>query len=230
MVKVIIFDAILSALGILIFSKAFIGLNLNGSPLEAAFGYTAIFCGAASFLYVNLNYFFKNPKKKYVLEINSLNDCKEAVETYIEGPSKTFLAELRSILAQISKFSKKKKAAAGVFKERFENSISFEKFNSSLENAEKLIIGNVRGAMSRLSVFDEDDYAQYKNRPINKLTDSRVKIFEEVKYFVNKTLENNEEILFALDRLVLEISKLDEAGDLDLSEIETLIGNAKLYK
>ena len=228
MIKVLIFDAVLSLANILLFSKAFVGLDFNGSPLEAAFAYTAVFCDVVSFLYVNLNYFFKAPKKK--ITPNTLDDCKEAVEEYIKGSSKTFLVELRSVLAQISKFKKKKKAAADVFKERFENSLGFDKFYASLENAEKLLTGNIRGLTSRLSVFDEDDYAQYANRPINKLTDPRVQVFNDVKSFVNKTLENNEEILFALDRLVLEISKLDEAGDLDLSEIENLIGHAKLYK
>jgi hypothetical protein len=228
MIKIIIFNVILSAVNILLFSKAFIGLDFDGPPLEAAFAFTAIFCDVFSFLYVNLNYFFKAPKIKSVP--NTLEDCKETVEEYIKGSSRTFQVELRSVLAKISKFKKKKTAAADVFKERFGDSLGFEKFFAALVGAEKLITGNIRGLASRLAVFDEDDYAQYANRPINKLTDSRLAVFDEVKSFVHKTLENNEEILFALDRLVLEISKLDEAGDLDLSEVESLINNAKLYK
>ncbi|MNI99672.1 hypothetical protein D3C73_1588090 [compost metagenome] len=69
-----------------------------------------------------------------------------------------------------------------------------------------------------------------------ELLQERRTVYSEYLTFIKSSLATNEEIMLKLDKLLLEISRLDsfEPGDIEnmpcMQEIDSLIKQTKLYK
>jgi hypothetical protein len=100
---------------------------------------------------------------------------------------------------------------------------------------------NIRSILNKLNAFDEDEYISVsrdngKREFSNEILQTKLDIYNEYISFVRNAVDDNEEILLKLDRLLLEISKFNsmEDGEIEnmsaMKEIDELINKTKLYK
>ncbi|MCL2163424.1 MAG: hypothetical protein FWH55_03305 [Oscillospiraceae bacterium] len=234
---------------VLVFSNAFFKIQLiGGSVLMTAFGTTAILMSALVFAYGNIKLLTNRQPPLQIgmrdTDVNSLESCQAAVQQYIANNVKTYSDNLRTVISQINRMQKKKQTIKDMLLERFDESeLSYEKFISAVEQIEKIMILNIKSLLSRINAFDEEEYENMLSdtraaigEKAERLKSARLYIYNEYKSYVEKSSDNNEEILLKLDNLILEITKLstlnvDEVDALDaMVEIDTLIKDARWYR
>lgn len=236
-------------INIVVFSNAFLKISLrSGNAVTTAFGTMVIIMSIIVFIYGNFKLLTEKPIPKQIAikdkDIKTLESCKEAVQQYIASNIKTYANYLKTVLSQIDRMKKKKQTIKDTLTEKFsETELSYEKFMVAVEQIEKIMILNIKSLLNRINAFDEEEYekilenshsAGYNNSA--KINESRLNIYNEYNAYVEKSVENNEEILLKLDMLILEITKLNTLSDEDIKnmhameEIDSLIKDAKWYK
>ena len=242
--KLLAFNAALCLANVLLFSKAFIGLDLSGgNAFGTAFGIMAIVMSIVLFVLVNHRIIFPPPPQPPPtiddMSIDDLDVCARALEYYIDNNSDFFSAYLRTTIGQIKRMGKRKATIRGILLERFsETELSFAKFQGAVDGVESIMLRNTRNLLKRINAFDEEEYEDTlkTDSAAGRLNDTRRAILREYTSFVSQVVEDNEEILLRLDRLILEVSKLSDihGGDVDtlpaMREIDELISDTKWYK
>ncbi|MBW5446546.1 hypothetical protein GE107_10795 [Cohnella sp. CFH 77786] len=228
-----------AVIDILVLSPGFIGLRLGASALSTAIGATLLCASALTIIYGSYTILFKQPVKVPIKQIRTHDDYVDALTRY--KSVKALEDDMMLALEQLERIRKKRESLFDVLKERFDPAeISFKKFSGVIEEVEKLFYLNVRSILGRLSVFDESDYKRTMRQPSAKLSpeliQEKAKLYEEFLAFVKGSLGTNEEILLKLDRLLLEISRLDglDPNEIEnmpcMREIDSLIKLTKYYK
>ena len=252
--KIIALNLILCLINIVLFAKPFMGLTIGGvSALASALGVTDIFLSGLFFFYGNIRLLTARPKPKTLpvkdVKITTLEECTVSVKIYLDNNVKTYAHSLQQVLDQISRFKRKKTTIQSTLLDRFsETEMSFSKFAGAVLQIEDIMIQNIKSLLIRINAFDEEEYEQLlkqeeQNRLLartgdksNALRESRLEIYRQYMDFVERAVENNEEMLIRLDRLILEISKLnslnpDEIANMDaMQEIDRLIRDTEFYK
>jgi hypothetical protein len=224
---------------IMIFSDGFLHIQLIGaSAFSSAIGFTIIIMSLLIFAYGNYNILFEKKQIIQTSEIKTTEDYIEALERNEE--IKVFSTDIKIVKEQIIRFQKKKDTINDILLQRFNSSeMSYSKFQTTIGNVEKIFFLNIKSILNKLNAFDETDYNQFRmdSAQLSKdIFDTKMEIFNEYFSFVKKAIEDDEEILLKLDKVLLEISKLDslEAGELEnmsaMQEIDELIQNTKWYK
>ncbi|WP_219837292.1 hypothetical protein [Paenibacillus sp. R14(2021)] len=228
-----------AAVNVLVLSPGFIGLEIGGSAFSAACGITLFLASALALLYGSYALLFKPPLALPVKEIRTHEDYIEALSRYKR--MKALEHEITLALEQLDRLHKKKDTLLNVLQQRFDPAeLSYKKFASTILEVEKLFYLNVRSILNRLSVFDESEFKRLQGRQAaslpKDLLQEKTAMYNEYLTFVKNSLGTNEEILLKLDKLLLEISRLDsfEPGDIEnmpcMQEIDALIQQTKLYK
>lgn len=226
-------------LNIIVLSPGFLGVDIGGSPLQAASAVTLLFTSTLVVLYGSYTLLFKQPVVIPVKQIRTHEDYVEALTHYRRV--KPLEGDISLAIEQLERIRKKKDTLMNVLNQRFDpTELSYKKFASITEEVEKLFYLNVRSILNRLNVFDESEFDSVMNKKSTKfsvkLLQEKTLVYNEYLSFVNGSLGTNEEILLKLDKLLLEISRLDsfELGDIDnmpcMQEIDTLIKQTKYYK
>lgn len=224
---------------ILVLSPGFIGVEIGESALTTALGVTLLFASALVLLYGSYALLFKPPVVIPVKQIKTHEDYVEALTHYRRV--KVLEDDITLALEQMDRMTKKKATLFNVLNERFDTTeLSYKKFASVTEEVEKLFYLNVRSILNRLHVFDESEFERVRSKkptPFSReLVQEKTNVYNEYLSFVTSSLGTNEEILLKLDKLLLEISRLDsfEPGDIEnmpcMQEIDSLIKQTKLYK
>lgn len=248
LIKLLLFNFTIIIINAVVFSRAFLGIEISGdNAFESAFGITAVFVSVALFIMVNWKILVPERRKHTAplmkdKDIITLDNCLVAIKQYIESNSITFQAKLTEITKQVGRFTKKKNSFAEQLSERFGSSeLSYQKFASVVVSIEKILLRNIKAVLNRVNAFDEEEFeemAKSQNaRNIRSTTAlARKEIFDECIGFVQKVVEDNEDVILKLDRLLLELSKLssEDVGQIEdlpaMKEIEQLIQNTKWYK
>lgn len=228
-----------AVLNILVLSPGFLGVEIGGSALTTAFGVTLLFASSLVLLYGSYVLLLKLPVVLPVKQIKTHEDYAEALTHYRRV--KVLEGDITLALEQLERIKKKKDTLINVLNQRFDpNELSYKKFASVTQEVEKLFYLNVRSILYRLNVFDESEFESVMNKkstPFSpELLREKSNVFNEYLTFVKGSLGTNEEILLKLDKLLLEISRLDsfELGDIEnmpcMQEIDSLIKQTKYYK
>lgn len=228
-----------AVLNILVLSPGLLGVKIGDSALSTAFGVTILFASALVLLYGSYVLLFKSPVVIPVKEIKSHDDYVEALFHYkrIKGLGN----DITLGLEQLDRMKKKKDTLINVLNQRFEpTELSYKKFASVTIEVEKLFYLNIRSMLNRLTIFDEVEFEKAMNHKSTtfsqKLLQEKINIVNDHISFMKSSLSSNEEILLKLDKLLLEISRLDsfELGDIEnmpcMQEIDLLIKQTKYYK
>ncbi|MWV42850.1 hypothetical protein GRF59_04345 [Paenibacillus sp. HJL G12] len=227
------------ALNILVLSPGFLGVEIGGSALSTAFGITLLLASAIALLYGSYVLLFKPPIVVPVKEIKTHEDYVEGLNQYKHV--KTLEEDITLALEQLERMKKKRGTLLNVLNQRFdETELSYKKFSSVTYEVEKLFYLNVKSILNRLSIFDESEFLIVMNQKPTKfsreLLQEKTNVYNEFLSFMRGSLSTNEEILLKLDKLLVEISRLDsfEPGDIDnmpcMQEIDSLIKQTKYYK
>lgn len=226
-------------INIIVFSPGFIGVEIGGTALATASGVTLLFISVLVLIYGSYILLFKPSVVLPVKQIRTHEDYVEALTHYRR--IKALEDNISVALEQLDRMRKKKDTLLDVLNQRFDPmELSYKKFASVTEEVEKLFYLNVRSILNRLNVFDETEFNSVMNhKPTSfsqKLMQEKREMYNEYLSFVKSSLGTNEEILLKLDKLLLEISRLDsfEPGDIEnmpcMQEIDSLIKQTKYYK
>ncbi|MNW32508.1 hypothetical protein D3C74_94510 [compost metagenome] len=226
-------------LNILVLSPGFFGVEIGGSAFSTAFGVTLLFASALVLIYGCYYFLFKKPEAVPIKEIKTHEDYVEALYHYRR--IRMLEDDVTLALSQLDRIRKKRDTLLDVLNQRFDSTeLSYKKFASVTLEVEKLFYLNIRSILNRLSVFDETEFESVMNqknaRFSTELLQERRTVYSEYLTFIKSSLATNEEIMLKLDKLLLEISRLDsfEPGDIEnmpcMQEIDSLIKQTKLYK
>jgi hypothetical protein len=227
-------------LNILVLSPGFLGVEIGGSALSTATGVTLLFASALALLYGSYALLFKQPAVLPIKQIRTHEDYVEALTHYRRV--KTLENDITFALEQLDRMRKKKDTLLNVLNQRFDaTELSYKKFASVTLEVEKLFYLNVRSILNRLNVFDESEFKRVMSQTSTpqfsrELLQEKTSVYNEYLSFMKNSLGTNEEILLKLDKLLLEISRLDsfEPGDIEnmpcMQEIDALIKQTKYYK
>jgi hypothetical protein len=241
--KLVLFNFVLLAVNVVVFSNAFLKIRMfNGNVFESAIGVTDIIMSIALFLYVNL-LIINAPMRKIdpkltVDKINSLESCYNTINRM--GYSGTFSQKINEILEQIQKMQKKQDLIKDILLQKFtDTEMSYQKFKGIVDSTESIMCVNIKSIINRIYAFDEDEYDEImkgKSRLRKNIAIQKIEIYKEYIDFVEKAVEDNDEILLRLDKLLLEISKFNsiDAGELEnmeaMKELDSLITDTKWYR
>lgn len=224
---------------IIVLSPGFIGVEIGGSALSTAFAITLLFASALIVIYGSYALLHTKPVVMPVKQIKTHEDYVEALSHYRRV--KVLEGDIILGLEQLERIRKKKDTLMNVLNQRFDpTELSYKKFASVTLEVEKLFYLNVRSVLNRLNVFDESEYERVIHKKSTsfspQLQQEKALVYNEYLSFVEGSLGTNEEILLKLDKLLLEISRLDsfEPGDIEnmacMQEIDSLIKQTKFYK
>lgn len=224
---------------ILVLSPGFLGVEIGGSALSTASGITLIIASSIVLVYGSYAVLLKPPVAIPVKQIKTHEEYVAALSHYRRV--KTLENDIILALEQTDRMKKKKDTLLNVLDQRFDRSeLSYKKFDSAILEVEKLFYLNVRSMLNRLPVFDESDYKRVMNAKSTALSpqllQEKTNLYNEHLSFIKSSLSSNEEMLLKLDKLLLEISRLDsfELGDIEnmpcMKEIDLLIKQTKYYK
>ncbi|MCL2747279.1 MAG: hypothetical protein FWE59_01305 [Oscillospiraceae bacterium] len=243
-IKLILFNAGLCLANILLFSNAFWHLDITGAnPLSTSFGIMSIVMSAVLFFFVNYKLLLPPPPPPPpaldARRIETLADCAEALDRFAFGNPSIFTDALQTAARQIKRMEKKKATVHSILLERFtDTEMSYVKFESTVCGLEGVMQRNITSLLKRINAFDENEYEDIAriNESHSRLHEARRSILRDYSSFVTRCVEDNEEILLRLDKLILEISKLSDIHDGDIEsmpamqEIDALINDTKWYK
>ncbi|WP_433946872.1 hypothetical protein [Paenibacillus sp. SN-8-1] len=226
-------------LNIIVLSPGFIGLEIGGSALSTALGITLLVGSALVLLYGSYNLLFRQSAPLPALQIRTHEDYVEALSHFRRV--KPLQADINLVLEQMERIRKKKDTLFSVLDQRFDQEeLSYKKFASVTNEVEKLFYLNVRSVLNRLRVFDESEFERVMSQKVTKLSpellQEKTHVYNDFLIFMQDSLETNEEILLKLDKLLLEISRLDsiDFGEIEnmpcMQEIDSLIKQTKYYK
>jgi len=228
------------SVNILLFSKAFWGLDLfEGTTLSVSVAWASILISLVVFIGGN-NQILGRTKPPHLLaqKIFTLNDCVAALRKALHQGD-IFDVSITKNIEQIERFKRKRGTIKNVLLQKFSaHEMSFLKFNGVLEDIENVICMNVRSILNKMAAIDIVEYeaTQRKKLEDDELTRQRKAIYSDYIVFVNNATKTNESILLKLDQMLLEISRYNSLEDGDVQrlpaimEMDELIQNAKLYK
>ncbi|RUS45067.1 hypothetical protein [Cohnella sp. AR92] len=228
-----------AVLNIVVFSPGFLGVSISGGALSAAFGVTLLLASAVALVSGGYALLVRPRAVIPPKQLSTPEDYEEALSRYRRV--KALEDDIRLALEQIDRMRKKKQTLGDVLGQRFEpGELSYRKFASVTAEVENVFYLNIRSILNRLNVFDESEFRSLQNpknaRFSQKLLQEKTNVYNDYLTFVKSSLDANEEILLKLDKLLLEITRLDsfEAGDIEnmpgMQELDTLIKQTKFYK
>ncbi len=238
-IKILILNIGIGVIDTLIFSPGLLGIEIVGaSAFETAFGATAALMSGIVFIYGNYNLLIEKEKTIQVGEIKTADDYIDALNQNYD--KRIFEKDITTILEQIEMFQKKRETIKEVLLQKFDiTEISYSKFDGVISDLENVFYMNIRSIINKLNAFDEKDYNRIKKDGENKFSkefiNTKMRIYGEYVSFIRKAIEDNEQIILKLDKLLLELSKFNslEDGKIEdmnaMKEIDELITKIKLY-
>lgn len=234
---------------VILFSEALVGLSFTGGNiLETALAFTA---AAMNLIVGGVGYYsilFKPAAPKRLYKKNDLAESKDYITALNKQREKEiFESYINRGIEQVNRFQDKSEALTTLLLQSFTpEEMSFKHFNNVVGSIKQLFFGNLKKAINRMIIFDNDDFNKTSNillsDNIRDLSDrqrmqTKVDMYNEHIAFVDNMLDNNDDILVKMDKLLLELSKLDGLEDYEdfnnlaaVQEINSLISQVKYYR
>jgi RNA processing factor Prp31 len=223
----------------IVFSPGLLDVNIVGSSsFETAFGITVIFMSAVVFIFGNYKLIIEEEKIIQASEIKTVDDYIDALDQ--NYGKRTFEKDITTILEQIEMFQKKRETIKKVLLQKFDaTEISYSKFDGVISDLENVFYMNIKSIINKLNAFDEKDYDRIRKDGEKKFSrefvNTKMRIYGDYILFVKNAIEDNEQIILKLDKLLLESSKFNSLEDVKIEdmkamkEIDELITKIKLY-
>ena len=226
---------------IILFSPGLLGIKMGGASVFAtAFGATVILMSGVAFVFGNYNLLTREEQKIRTSEIKTEADFITALAQH--RGKKTFSKDSDTLLEQIERFQKKKQTINDMLLQKFSSTeMSYSKFQGTILAIENLFYMNIKSILNKLNAFDEEDYNRMRKDTTQvafskEFIQTKMGIYHEYISFVKESIEDNEQILLKLDKLLLETSRFNslEDGEIEnmsaMQEIDELINKTKFYK
>ena len=228
-------------LNIVLFSPGLLNIEIGGTSIfKTALGVTIITMSIIIFIIGNYSILMKEDNDINIYKVVTSDDCIEALNE--NKYKKIFSSDIDILLEQIDRIENKVDTIEDILIQKFSISeMSYKKFNYVILDIKNLFYVNIKSIINKINIFDQNEYKKI-NKRINSETNQnnilieKINMYKEYITFVKNAIEDNEEILLRLDKVLLELSKfnsLDE-GELEnmsaMDNIDDLISKIKLYK
>jgi hypothetical protein len=240
-IKIAVLNLGIAIVNTVLFSPGFLGISIGGASIfTTAFGITVIIMSVVLFLYGNYRLLMAEEEIIQPSEIKTTEDYINALKQNYD--KKTFAQDIDLILEQMERLQKKQETIRDILLQKFDSAeMSYQKFEGSIRAVEDIFYLNIKSILNKLNAFDEDEYNRIKKneayRTFSKeFIQTKMDIYQEYISFVQKSMEDNEQIILKLDKLLLEISKLNslEYDQIEkmsgMKELDELIHQTKYYK
>lgn len=228
-------------LNIVLFSPSLLNIEIGGrSIFKTALGVTIITMSIIIFIIGNYSILMKEDNDINIYKVVTSDDCIEALNE--NKYKKIFSSDIDILLEQIDRIENKVDTIEDILIQKFSISeMSYKKFNYVILDIKNLFYVNIKSIINKINIFDQNEYKKINKRinnetNQNKILIEKINMYKEYITFVKNAIEDNEEILLRLDKVLLELSKfnsLDE-GELEnmsaMDNIDDLISKIKLYK
>lgn len=241
--KLLLFNSALLILNVVVFSNAFLKVQImGGSTFETAIGLAVIFISVALFIVINLQ-MINQPSGRInpmltLEKITNLDSCFTVLTNMDYAGS--FTGKIAEIKQQIQQMKKKITLIKEILLQKFSASeISYQKFRGTLDSAETIMCANIRSIINKISAFDDEEYNQLakgRSRLKPEIARQKLEIYQQYIDYVNLAVEDNDEILLRLDKLLLEISRFNsiDSGELEnmqaVKDLDSLISDTRWYR
>ncbi|OCA90419.1 hypothetical protein A8F94_00560 [Bacillus sp. FJAT-27225] len=225
---------------VVLLSPGLLGVKIvGGSALETSFGLTVLFVSLIVILYGLYGVLVKKIPAVHLKDLKTNDDYVKALEAYQD--IKVLREDIVFTIGQEIRLKKKKEGLLTLLNERFDKTeLSYQKFASVVSEVEKLFYLNIRNILNKVSTFDEKEYESVignnKSRFSKEILREKQELYNDYLSFVKNAVNINEEILLDIDKLILEISRLNtiDIDDIDnmaaIQELDALIKQTKHYK
>lgn len=236
-IQLLLLNGGIALVNIVAFSEALLGISIPyGNTIQQASGITLIIMSIIVFFWGNYRILNKTDEATkelqeamatygYVLEeIDTPEECVEALAHY---RNTTFAQYVNTASDQIHRLVRKRSSLKEILYQKCQAQqgelLGFQKV---IDDSEKLIYENIKKMLSRMAIFDQQEYEQlnYQQRMHNissQVVEAKKLIFAEHFAYIKQQVEKNEAILLEFDRLLMEISKI---GDEPAADEETMNG------
>lgn len=228
-------------LNIVLFSPGLLNIEIGGTSIfKTALGVTIITMSIIIFIIGNYSILMKEDNDINIYKVVTSDDCIEALNE--NKYKKIFSSDIDILLEQIDRIENKVDTIEDILIQKFSISeMSYKKFNYVILDIKNLFYVNIKSIINKINIFDQKEYKKINKRinnetNQNKILIEKINMYKEYITFVKNAIEDNEEILLRLDKVLLELSKfnsLDE-GELEnmsaMDNIDDLISKIKLYK
>ncbi len=245
--KLLLLNTAIIAVNVILFSRGLVGLTFSDGILRTALGVTDIVMSAVAFFWGNGSILLssRTPKLYAGNELNNEKDYVSALEE--RRDKKVFLKDINAMTELIGRLRARNESLDSILSQRFmPQEMTAVRFRSVIDSVNAAFYDNVKQMLNRITLFDEKDYTvllyrlQYSKNTLSQEesqnTYERLTIYKEHLDHVKQLIEMNEGMIVKLDRLLLELSKLDDLheGNIEnmaaIQEINDLIEQTKYYQ
>lgn len=199
--KLAIATVVLAIIDVVIFSPGLYGLTFSSNSIAFIVVILVnIFAIAGEYVFLTHS---TTAKYGYDLDrLKSANDYKDALESKLSKNS-PFYSEVKQALSQLDSITRKKSVLNELLEQN--NQQHFTALTDLGEQATNFLFNNIRKILNRIAIFDSDIGNSLEN---------------EHKAYIKKLLDSNENILSEFNKLLTEVSQMDNTSSDDtLSEI-----------
>lgn len=183
-------------------------------------------------------WYLREPKQGMMDEKadHTYDELYNVLGEYTKG--KYFGPIARTVMDQIQRLNNSCDRTKDAIAKKFDkSSMSYEKYYSVVDLAEKTANQNIVAMTNRMKFFDENEYARLENYRNDNIPDDiqekQIALYKENQAKLEQAIAVNENMILKLDTLSMELSKITDASDntmnLTLDEIEELTKQVKYY-
>ena len=194
--KLILLTIILAIIDVIIFSPGIYGLTFSSNSILFL---TIIIVNIVVLLFECL-YLTHSTTAKYGYDLDKLktsNDYKSALESRLCKDS-PFTSEIKQALSQLDSITRKKNVLSELLEQN--NQEHFTALIELGDQATNFLFNNIRKILNRIAIFDSDSANSLEN---------------EHKSYIQKLLKSNENILIEFNKLLTEVSQMDDTSSDD---------------
>ncbi len=141
----------------------------------------------------------------------------------------------QELISQLERFKSSKESVFKMLTDEFDASeMTYARFEGVLNSCETIAVSGARKVYKFLTNFNYNEYkAMESSTSISvEIRAEKKKVYSEILDYIKDVCEKNETLLLNLDKMSLELAKLDmsDINDAELAELNQLIDTIKLYK
>lgn len=202
----------------------------RGGLLSAALGITVGVMSVILFFLVNYRLMTEknHGNAVQIQELKEGEDYKKALQAYKGKPA--FADIVSNTLTHLQSLERKGEKLDEILYQNYgEGAENFGSYSQVWEDAQTLVFENVKRILNGMAVFDEQDYRRLRvQTQMTDLQKEKYAMYLSQMKYLRKLVENDEQVLYEFDRLLLEVSKLsDKDTEAELQAIQDITASIR---
>lgn len=215
--------------GLVVVDIGIISWLLNQESLICtALGITVGIMSIALFFLINYRLLTEKNHGKQLTQLKEGDDYEKALLAYRGKPA--FADIVSNTLTHLQSLERKGEKLDEILYQNYgEGAENFGSYSQVWEDAQTLIFENVKRILNGMAVFDEQDYRRLKAQgQMTDLQQEKYAMYLAQMKYLRKLVENDEQVLYEFDRLLLEVSKLsDKDTEAELQAIQDITASIR---